>query len=245
VSSQSSPSREPHLILIPGLMCDSAVWAHQARTLAELTSVEIADHGTLDSLGKMAEAILERAPARFAVAGHSMGGRVAFEVLRRAPERNVGAALLDTAYAPLSRGAQGEQEAAERHRLLEIARTRGMRAMGADWIQKMVHPDRLSDVTLIDSILAMIDRKTPDIFAAQIKALLERPDATPLLEKIQCPTLVLCGRQDAWSGLPLHEEMAARIRHSHLVVIEECGHMSTMERPEAVTVALRDWLLGM
>ena len=240
----SPPAKASHLILIPGLMCDSAVWEHQARTLSALTTVDIADHGTLDSLGKMADAVLERAPARFALAGHSMGGRVAFEVLRRAPERVAAAALLDTAYAPLSPGSEGAQEAAGRFALLEIARNEGMRAMGTAWVKKMVHPDRLPDRLLLDSILTMIARKTPDIFAAQIKALLERPDATPLLEKIQCPTLILCGRQDAWSGLQRHEEMAERIRNSRLVVVEDCGHMSTMERPEAVTAALCDWLMG-
>src|SRR5437763_6714690 len=170
----------------------------------------------------MADAILERAPARFALAGHSMGGRVAFEVLRRAPERVLGAALLDTAYAPLNAGREGTQEMAGRYALLEIARREGTRTMGAEWVKKMVHPDRLSDVPLLDSILTMIARKSADIFAAQIKALLERPDAGPLLGKIRCPTLVLCGRQDAWSGLPRHEEMAERIPNSRLVVIEDC-----------------------
>ena len=115
--------------------------------------------------------------------------------------------------------------------------------MGAEWVKKMVHPDRLSDVPLLDSILTMIALKSADIFAAQTKALLERPDAGPLLGKIHCPTLVLCGRQDAWSGLPRHEEMAERIPNSRLVVIEDCGHMSTMERPEAVTAAMREWFL--
>src|SRR2546423_11805790 len=103
-------------------MCDCAVWEHQARTLSALTTVDIADHGTFDSLGRMADAVLERAPARFALAGHSMGGRVAFEVLRRAPERVLGAALLDTAYAPLNAGREGTQEMAGRYALLEIAR---------------------------------------------------------------------------------------------------------------------------
>jgi pimeloyl-ACP methyl ester carboxylesterase len=88
----------------------------------------------------------------------------------------------------------------------------------------------------------MIGRKTPDIYAAQIKALLERPDATPLLEKIHCPAMVLCGRQDSWSTLRQHQQMAAQIPNNRLVVIEECGHMSTMERPEQVTAAMRDWL---
>jgi pimeloyl-ACP methyl ester carboxylesterase len=232
----------PHLILVPGLMCDDAVWEHQARELETLTAVTIADHGSLDSLGKMADAILDRAPERFAIAGHSMGGRVAFEVFRRAPERIAAIALMDTAYAPKHDGISGEREASGRYALLDIARKEGTRAMGTVWVQRMVHPSRLSDTVLLNAILDMIGRKTPDVFAAQIKALLDRPDATPLLEKVQCPAIVLCGRQDTWSILSQHKQMSAKIPYSRLVVIEECGHMSTMERPEHVTAAMRNWL---
>jgi pimeloyl-ACP methyl ester carboxylesterase len=231
-----------HLILVPGLMCDATVWAHQARQLETATTIAIPDHGSIDSLGKMAEAILKTAPARFAIAGHSMGGRVALEVFRRAPDRIEGMALMDTAYAPRPAGAPGEAEASQRYALLDIARKEGTRAMGKVWVQNMVHPDRLSDTALLNSILDMFSRKTPDVFAAQIKALLERPDATPLLTEIHCPTMVLCGRQDAWSTLSGHKEIAARIAHSELVVIEDCGHMSTMERPEHVTAAMNAWL---
>jgi pimeloyl-ACP methyl ester carboxylesterase len=235
-------SRPIDLVLVPGLLCDSTVWKQQASALSTFTTIQIADHGTLDSLGHMAEAILDRAPARFALAGHSMGGRVAFEVLRRAPERVIAVALMDTAYAPLGPGCEGKAEALGRYALLEVARNRGMRAMAAEWVKKMVHPDRLQDDPLIESILTMMERKTPDIFSAQTKALLERPDATPLLANIRCPALVLCGRQDAWSVLSRHEEMAERIPDSRLAVIEHCGHMSTMERPDGVTAAMREWL---
>ena len=235
----------PHVVLVPGLMCDEAVWEHQARTLRALTAVQIPDHGLNDSLGGMARNLLANAPSRFALAGHSMGGRVAFQVMRLAPERVAGLALMDTAYAPRSGGEAGEREKAERYALLDKARAEGMRAMGTQWVQKMVHPDRLLDRPLIDAILDMIERKTPDIFAAQINALLERPDATPLLAQIHCPTMVLCGRQDAWSPLGQHETMAHVIPQSRLVVIEDSGHMSTMERPEAVTKAMVEWLSGL
>ena len=117
--------------------------------------------------------------------------------------------------------------------------------MGAEWVQRMVHPGRLSDTDLINAILEMIARKTPDIFAAQIKALLERPDATALLPQIQFPTLVLCGREDAWSALAGHEKMASLIPNGRLVVIEHCGHMSTMERPMEVSAAMRDWFTSL
>jgi len=229
------------VLLLPGLACDGEVWKHQTRRLAEIATVQIADYGASDSIKKMAEAALGRAPARFALAGHSMGGRVAFEIVRRVPERVSGLALLDTAYRPFAGGDHGERERAERLRLVVIARSQGMRAMARDWVQNMVHPSRLRDKVLIDSIIEMLARMSPEIYAGQIKALLERPNATPVLSAIRCPTLVLCGREDSWSTLLTHKEMAARIPQSKLVVIENCGHMAPMERPERVTAALLDW----
>jgi pimeloyl-ACP methyl ester carboxylesterase len=232
----------PHLILVPGLMCDATVWANQTPALSGVTGITIADHESLDSLGAMAEAILDGAPLRFALAGHSMGGRVALEVFRRAPERVAGIALMDTAHAPLPGGADGEQEIQGRYALLAKARAEGMHAMAVRWAENMVHPSRLSDTGLMNSIHDMIARKTPDIFAAQIKALIARPSATALLSKIACPALVLCGRQDSWSVLAKHEEMAAVIPGSRLVIVEECGHMSTMERPGEVAAAMQEWI---
>jgi pimeloyl-ACP methyl ester carboxylesterase len=230
------------LVLVPGLLCDDAVWQPQTTALADIADITIADHGLLDSLGAMADAILDRAPARFAVAGHSMGGRVAFEVIRRAPERVTALAILDSGFAPLPQGAAGEQESAGRQRLVALARNAGMRCMGQDWLQAMVHPSRRSDRELMNTILDMIERKTPEHFEAQVRALLSRPDARPLLPRIACPTLVLCGREDSWSPLAQHEEMAELIRASRLVALAECGHMSTLEKPAEVSAAMREWL---
>src|SRR2546423_8365949 len=133
ISSILKQQTLPHLILVPGLMCDAAVWEAQALDLGTLTTIEIPDHGSIDSLEGMAEAILSRAPKRFAIAGHSMGGRVALEVFRRAPDRVAAIALMDTAYAPRPAGTAGEQEAEQRYALLEKARSEGMRAMAAEW----------------------------------------------------------------------------------------------------------------
>ncbi len=232
----------PAVILIPGLLCDGSVWTHQAAALGALTDVQVVEHAELDSLGAMAEAITARAPPRFAVAGHSMGGRVVFEILRRVPGRIAALALLDTGFRPLAPGEAGEREAAGRYRLLEQARTQGMRAMGGQWLSQMVFAPRQQESALMEPLLQMIARRTPAQFEAQIHALLERPDAGPLLETIRCPTLVLCGREDAWAPCAQHEEMAARITSSRLVVVPECGHMSTVERPQAVTDALIEWL---
>ncbi|MBM0106047.1 alpha/beta hydrolase [Steroidobacter sp. S1-65] len=230
------------LVLVPGLLCDGFVWSEQQRALSAQMQVWVADHGALDSLTNMASAILRDAPAeRFALAGHSMGGRVALEVFRLAPHRVQRLALLDTGWRPRQPGAKGEEERTSRLALLETAFQHGMRVMGRQWASGMVHPNRL-DTPIFEAIVAMIERKTPEIFAAQIHALLTRPDATAQLRALQCPVLVLCGRQDAWSCLSQHVEMAELIRRSHLRIIEECGHMSTLEQPAAVTAALTEWL---
>ncbi|WP_136068577.1 alpha/beta fold hydrolase [Modicisalibacter radicis] len=228
------------LLLLPGLLCDDAVWADMRDRLTAPT-LPTPDYGMADSIGAMADVALQGAPERFIAVGHSMGGRVALEIQRRAPQRVAGLALLDTGFRGRAAGEPGERERDNRHALLARARQEGMRAMGATWLQGMVPPERLDDEALVGAILAMIERKDPDTFAAQIDALLARPDATGQLAGIACPTLLLCGRQDAWSPLERHEEMAGLIPGSRLEIIEEAGHMSPMERPAAVARALDDW----
>ncbi len=230
------------LVLVPGLMCDITVWEQQVATLGSHCNVQVAEHGLSDTLGVMAERILANAAPRFALAGHSMGGRVALEVVARAPERVTKLALLDTGYEALAPGEAGDREKAGRYRLLEIAKRDGMLVMAHDWAKGMVHPARLADRMLMDAIHAMIVRAGVEQFEAQIRALLARPDRTELLSGLHMPTLVLCGREDSWAPLSRHQEMARRIRGSHLVAVPESGHMSTMERPAAVAAALRAWL---
>lgn len=230
------------LVLIPGLVCDKNVWEEQRAALAAERSILIAAHGLTDSLADMAEQILAWAPQRFALAGHSMGGRVALEIMARAPQRVARLALLDTGFEKLPAGEAGERERAGRYRLREIARRDGMLAMGKDWARGMVHPARLTDDILMQAIHAMVARAPLAQFEAQIQALLARPDRSDLLPNIGVPTLLLCGKEDGWSRFAQHEEMARLIPGSRLVVVPECGHMSTMERPAAVTAALRDWM---
>ncbi|NML35108.1 alpha/beta fold hydrolase [Paraburkholderia antibiotica] len=229
------------IVLLPGLLCDDAVWVDQRGPLSAIGECFVPDYGMRDSLGAMADHVLESVEAdRLLVAGHSMGGRVALEIFRRAPDRVAGLALLDTGYTERPAGDVGESERAQRMKLLDLARTQGMRAMGNQWAPGMVHPDRLDD-KVYQAILDMIERSTADKFAAQIRALLDRPDATELLDEINCPTTLVCGRDDRWSPLARHEEMHARIRGSQLRVIEHSGHMCTMERPEEVTTVLLEW----
>lgn len=231
-----------NLLLLPGLLCDAAVWAPLLPEVGTAATCRIPDYADATSLTEMAERVLAAAPRSFALAGHSMGGRVALEIVRRAPARVERIALLDTGYRARPPGAPGEDEKARRLALLTLARAEGMRAMAREWVRPMVHPARLDDAALIDTILDMFERCTAAEFAGQIEALLARPDATALLRTIACPALVLCGRDDGWSTLVQHQEMAALLPGARLVVIERCGHMAPMERPREVGAALGAWL---
>ena len=190
-----------------------------------------------DSILAMAQAVLRWAPPAFALAGHSMGGRVAFQVYRLAPERVTKIAVFNT-----GSDARSDTEEPGRRRLLAIARSQGMRAMAVEWLKGMLPSYRQNDTPLVEEIIAMFERKSPDLFEIQMLALLGRPNATPMLAEIQCPALVLTGRDDAWSPPARHLDMAQLIPKSELVLIPKCGHMSTMERPEEVTAAMRAWL---
>lgn len=237
------PSARPVLLLIPGLLCDEAVWQAQVQALAPVADCIVARHGMADTIEGMARQALALVPpgAPLSVAGHSMGGRCALEIWRQAPERVRRLALLDTGYQARPAGATGEAEAAQRMALLTLARTEGMRAMGRHWARGMVHPARWES-PVFGQILDMIERFTPAQFEAQIQALLHRPEATDLLPGITVPTLLLCGREDGWSPLSRHEEMQRHIPGARLVAVEDCGHMSTMEQPQAVASALERWL---
>lgn len=232
------------LLLLPGLVCDRVVWEPLLPVLKQVADCRVADYGELASIPSMAEHVLASAPPRFALAGHSMGGRVALEIMRSAPNRVERLALFDSGFQARPGGAAGALERDWRHALVELAGREGMRPMGLQWLQGMVHPARLADQVLIDAIADMVARHPLRVFAAQIEALLARPDATDVLRGIRCPTLFGCGRQDAWSPLLRHVEMGGLVPHSNLVVIEESGHMAPMERPAQCAMHLAAWMKG-
>lgn len=230
------------LLLVPGLMCNEAVWAPVTPFIAHAADCQVVDHGAADSLPLMAEQLLQKAPARFALAGHSMGARVALEVVGQAPDRVSRIALLDTGYLPLAQGDAGRVEQDKRQQLLHIARTQGVRSMASAWVQGMVHPQRLSDEVLIETIVAMFECKSADIFEAQIRALLARPDARPVFQSLSVPTLIACGDQDLWAPLAQHQAMQALVPHARLAVFADAGHMAPMEQARSVADALLQWL---
>jgi pimeloyl-ACP methyl ester carboxylesterase len=224
-------------------MCDHTVWDTQIEALADITdarSMEWSMEHT--TLVKMAEAVLVSAPERFALAGHSMGGRVAFEVYRLAPERVTRIAVMNTGVVPRAEGPAGDNEEAGRRLLLDLAFHQGIRPMAMEWMKGMLPIYRQNDAPLVEAIVQMFERKTPELFLVQQEALLARRDARPVLGMIHCPALVLTGGDDAWSTPLAHEQIAAGIVGAKLVIVPKSGHMSTMERPSEVSAAMREWL---
>lgn len=227
------------LYLLPGLLCDRTVWRHQVEHLHDLADIQVMDFRGHDSIRSMAEAVLREAPSRFAVAGHSMGGRVALEVANIGSDRVTRLALLDTDV--YGRHAGEEQR---RRRLLDIAENYGMAELARSWARPLVHPEHPEFAALMDLIQGMVSTFTLEEYKAQIKALLYRPDATGFLKNITCPVMVLCGRQDQSVSVEQHELIAAYLADSRFVIIEASGHMTLLERPAAVTAAMRDWLIN-
>ncbi len=226
------------LFLLPGLLCDERVWAHQVQQLSALVNIRIPDFSQHDSLDAMADAVLHQAPAHFHVAGHSMGGRVALQILSKAPDRILKLGLLDTGTHAAKPG-----EAEKRQVLIDLASREGMAALARAWAPPMVHPDRHHDADLMSAIFAMVESYSVSSFRKQVNALLNRPDALPFLAKAPINTLVLCGREDAWSPPEQHEVISRGLPDQPPVtIIDNAGHMAPMERPEAVTAALRKWL---
>ena len=226
------------LILCPGLLCDPALWRAQIDGLQDCTTLHIADFTTDDSITAMAERVLDAAPDTFALAGLSMGGYVAQEIVRQAPERVSRLALLDT-----SARVDSETVSRRRQDFIALAGRGRFRGVTPKLMPLLIHPERLDDAALTDDIQAMAERVGGDAFLRQQKVIQARVDGREDLRRIRCPTLVLCGREDQLTPLDAHIEMAENIPGADLVVLGRCGHMSTMERPGDVTAALRNWLL--
>jgi len=229
-------SDKPVLFLLPGLMCDEAVWVHQQKTLAPHAEVIIPVFRGFDSLVSMAEHVLYLAPERFSVAGHSMGGRVAWEIMELAGNRIEKFAVLDTGVHPVSKN-----EPTNRQALIDKAKTDGLAAVSEAWIPPMVHPQRVGDDILINSIKEMILRNSVDDFLGQMNALLKRKDQTDNLARIEQKVLLIIGEADSHSPPQQHQAMAEKLESSHLEIIANAGHMVTMEKPEEVSTILLEW----
>ncbi len=223
------------LVILPGLLCDSRMFRSQ---LAEFGGFAIDGfYGGADRIGAMVDYTLARMPERCALFGHSMGARVAIELYRRAPERVARLALADTGVHPVRPG-----EADKRYALRNLGRERGDEALLTAWLPPMIGPSRRDDPSLLDMLRPMTQDAGLRTFERQIEALLSRPDATAVLPHIDCPTFVIVGRDDDWSPVDQHEELARMIPGAQLRIVENAGHMAPAEAPQAFNKALQEWL---
>lgn len=231
-----SESSAAPLLLLPGLLCDARIWPVETLSLTRPVIAPMG-YGDADSIVIMAERALEGAPERVSIVGHSMGARVALEIVRRHPERVERLALVSTGVHLPRPG-----EANARHALLDLGLAEGAEALVDRWLPPMVAPHRRFDQSLMQRLRTMCVQAGVDVFAHQVKALLHRPEVERWLRDIACPTLVLVGSEDQWSPPDQHRAIAAAIPGAQLKIIEKAGHMLPQEAPEAFVEALADWL---
>lgn len=228
------------LILIPGLLCDDLLWKHQVLALSRIAVCTVTDkHMHHNTIGQIAEAIVSEAPPRFALAGLSMGGYVALEICRKFGERVDRLALIDT-----SARADTTVQTARRESMIALCQEGKFNEMIETLYPLLVHSDRLADPKLRHQVINMAFGMGLEIFIRQQRAIIGRIDQVPNLSKISCPTVVVCGKQDQITPLECSEEMVANISESELLVINNCGHMSALEKPDKVSKIMYHWLKG-
>lgn len=226
------------LVLVPGMLCDATSWQAQESALADIADVHVVElrgHSTFESL---ARTILEDAVDRFALAGHSMGARIALEVYRQAPDRVLKLALLDTGVHPLQ-----PDEPERRQAAVKRAEEIGLAAYADEWIDQILPGARDAQSPLYFTMKDMIAGFTPADFRMMTDCMLSRADAAPILAEVTCPTLMICGEKDSYSPPVRHVQMANSLSDCDLHIIDDCGHMAPMEQPDMVSGLMRRWLM--
>lgn len=230
--------RKIPLLLIPGLLCDHALWQHQVAVLGQISECIVTKkHMQYETIGRIAEAVVADAPDRFALAGLSMGGYIALEICRRYGNRVERLALIDT-----SARADSAEQIEKRQKLIALCRQGKFTDVNELLFSVLVHPDRVEDGALKRRIVDMANRIGPEVFIRQQQAIMGRSNQVPCLSDISCPTVIVCGEQDRVTPLECSEEMAGLIQDSQLEIITHCGHMTSMEKPERVSAILLEWL---
>lgn len=227
-----------YLLLLPGLMCDARLWLPQIKSLESHCEISVGDIGSADNVADIARSVLRAAPSRFAVAGLSMGGIIALEMWRQQPDRIQKLALLDSNF-------RADTPAKKHLRDQQMQRT--LSGELEQILRDELKPSYLAqchkeNLQLLENVLKMGLELGADVFLRQSKALRDRPDSSATLPTICCPTLVLCGVEDQLCPVDLHREMSEKIAGAGLKTIPDCGHLATLEQPEAVTTALHEWL---
>jgi pimeloyl-ACP methyl ester carboxylesterase len=225
-----------NLLLIPGLVCDAAVWRHQVAHLADIAEINVPPVTQGETIAEMARIVLDAAPQTFALAGFSMGGYIALEVLRQAPERVTRLALLDT-----SARADTPKKTAWRRTVIAACERGEFMTVIEGMMPILLHPDQQNG-PLPPFVREMAARVGPDTYVRRQHVIGERQDSRDLLRAAKQPLRAICGREDGMSTIGEHIEIAELAPHGRFSIIEQCGHMTILERPQAATALLRDWL---
>ncbi len=225
------------LLLLPGMMCDSRLFTPQLDAFSAQRTVAVGALVGSSTIAGLAQAMLSASPSRFALAGLSMGGIVAMEMVRLAPERITRLALIDT-----NSRADTDERRAIREAQLRAVRSGGLRRIMRDEMKPNYLADGANTGQILDLCMAMAESLGEQIFEDQTRALQTRPDQLENLQNINVPTLVLCGEKDSLCTVQQHELMASRIASSSLTVIPGAGHLPTLEQPELTNQELNRWL---
>lgn len=230
------PSSLP-LVLVPGLLCSARLYGPQVEALWPAGPVTVADHRRDADVAAIAARILADAPPRFALAGLSMGGYIAYAMLRQAPERIAKLVLLDTSARP-----DTAEQSAAREKFIAMAEAGKLMDIVETLTPKFLHRNHAGDERLKGIVRAMARETGVEAFVKQEQAIMGRPDSRPLLGAIKCPTLVIVGDGDELTPPDLAKEIAAGIPNAKLTIVPDCGHLSTIEKPEAVNAAMAEFL---
>ncbi len=225
------------LVLLPGLLCDSTLWQYQIKALEGHVQVLVADLTGHDTIPDLAKSVLSMAPERFAMAGLSMGGYVAMEIMRQEPSRITHIAMVDTTARP-----DTDESRRKRRGLIELAQKGGFKGVTPRLLPMLIAATRLQDDELTGMIIDMAGRVGMRAFLNQQRAILGRVDSRPHLSLIDVPTLVVCGEQDALTPPEHAYETAGYIRHSEVHVIPGAGHLAPLEQPVLFNKVFRKWL---
>jgi pimeloyl-ACP methyl ester carboxylesterase len=225
------------IVLVPGLASSARIYAPVIPALWRFGPVMVANHIRDDNMAAIARRVLSEAPPRFALAGHSMGGYIAFEIMRQAPERVIKLALINTQARP-----DTPEAIARRRGLMERARRGELRAIREESFPELVLPSRRNDAEILELVHAQDEDVGVEGYLRQQTAIIARMDSRPTLATIKCPTLVLTGDTDNTIPNALSKEMAEGIAGARLVSLDRCGHLPQAEQPEATVQALTEWL---
>ena len=227
------------LILLPGLLCDEALWQYQIKFLKNIADCQVPVLTKHDQVDALARSVLSAAPKEFALAGLSMGGYVALEIMRQAPARVLKLCLLDTSARP-----DTPEQSEKRRLLLALSKQGQFKGVTPRLLPMLISPHRMDDKDLTHIIMTMAERVGRDAFHNQQTAILNRIDSRPSLKDIKCPVQIIGGTEDALTPPAIVKEIAEGIKSARYNLIESCGHLSALEKPDEVNNLMRGWLVG-